>query len=609
MISRFFKAIWRLLSGVSKVISVLIPLVLLGTFLVAIGITLSDSTPEPLPEKAALWIAPSGALLEDRPATDPVAAFLSQEFDSPSLLDDVVQSLRFAAADDRITSVVFNLENVVGPTTSQTLEINAALSEVQASGKPVIALGDFFTQGQYLLAAQADHVLLHPEGGMLLEGFSVYRAYLKRFLDKIRVTMNVFRAGQNKSAVEPYIRDSMSDSEREVVSRWLNSLWSAYAVLAEQGRDKPAGSLNAYIETFPEQLEVSGGDLSGVAVSAGWVDELTDHAEMEERLREWVGATNEDGDAEMIPFERYLEDMKMQHYPEEEALPLIAIVPVEGTLMPGESEEGLAGSDTIEAYIDRAVETEDLAAVVLRINSPGGSVFASDLIRRKLNELKTLEVPLVVSMGTVAASGGYWIAAEADEIWALPTTLTGSIGAFSAFPTFEGLVDYANITVDGVGTTSLAGQASLERGVSPEMQRVLQAMADHTYDDFVELVARGRQLDRSDVDQIAEGLVWTGQEALEIGLVDQLGGLDEAVAAAAALAEVDAWRVRRIGEPPSFEGLLLAELSRSFNLKSLSPSGWVQTLMQTFRPALQGLDQFRDPMNVYVQCLLCGPTP
>ena len=609
MISRFFKAIWRLLSGVSKVISVLIPLVLLGTFLVAIGITLSDSTPEPLPEKAALWIAPSGALLEDRPATDPVAAFLSQEFDSPSLLDDVVQSLRFAAADDRITSVVFNLENVVGPTTSQTLEINAALREVQASGKPVIALGDFFTQGQYLLAAQADHVLLHPEGGMLLEGFSVYRAYLKRFLDKIRVTMNVFRAGQNKSAVEPYIRDSMSDSEREVVSRWLNSLWSAYAVLAEQGRDKPAGSLNAYIETFPEQLEASGGDLSGVAVSAGWVDELTDHAEMEERLREWVGATNEDGDAEMIPFERYLEDMKMQHYPEEEALPLIAIVPVEGTLMPGESEEGLAGSDTIEAYIDRAVETEDLAAVVLRINSPGGSVFASDLIRRKLNELKTLEVPLVVSMGTVAASGGYWIAAEADEIWALPTTLTGSIGAFSAFPTFEGLVDYANITVDGVGTTSLAGQASLERGVSPEMQRVLQAMADHTYDDFVELVARGRQLDRSDVEQIAEGLVWTGEEALGIGLVDQLGGLDEAVAAAAALAEVDAWRVRRIGEPPSFEGLLLAELSRSFNLKSLSPSGWVQTLMQTFRPALQGLDQFRDPMNVYVQCLLCGPTP
>ena len=609
MISRFFKAIWRFLSGVSKVISVLIPLVLLGTFLVAIGVTLSDSTPEPLPEQAALWIAPSGALLEDRPATDPVAAFLNQEFDSPSLLDDVVQSLRYAAVDDRITSVVFNLENVVGPTTSQTLEINKALREVQASGKPVIALGDFFTQGQYLLAAQADHVLLHPEGGMLLEGFSVYRAYLKRFLDKIRVTMNVFRAGQNKSAVEPYIRDSMSDSEREVVSRWLGSLWTAYALLAEQGRDKPAGSLNAYIESFPDQLEASGGDLSGVAVSAGWVDELADHAEMEARLRDWVGATNEEGDAEMIPFERYLDEIKMQHHPEEEGLPLIAIVPVEGTLMPGESEEGLAGSDTIEAYIDRALEAEDLAAVVLRINSPGGSVFASDLIRRKLGELKALEVPLVVSMGTVAASGGYWIAAEADEIWALPTTLTGSIGAFSAFPTFEGLVDYADITIDGVGTTSLAGQASLDRGISPEMQRVLQAMADHTYDDFVDLVARGRDLKQTDVEQIAEGLVWTGEEAVEIGLVDQLGGLDEAVAAAAALADLEAWRVRRIGEPPSFEGLLLQELSRSFNLKAMSPGGWVQTLMRTLRPALQGLDRFRDPMNVYVQCLICGPTP
>ena len=221
---RLLKGIWRVLSGISRVITVLAPLVFVAIFVIAFSAGLSDSTPEPLPEKAALLIAPSGPLVEDAPPVDPVSAFLNQDYDQPTLLNDLVRAIRWAAEDDRITALVLDLENLAGPSTSQTLEISDAMAEFQAAGKPVIAAGDFYTQAHYLLASQADHILLHPEGGMFLEGFSVYRSYLKTFLEKIRVTMHVFRAGESKSAVEPYLRDDMSETERRIVAQWLGGL-------------------------------------------------------------------------------------------------------------------------------------------------------------------------------------------------------------------------------------------------------------------------------------------------------------------------------------------------------------------------------------------------
>jgi protease-4 len=423
------------------------------------------------------------------------------------------------------------------------------------------------------------------------------------------VTMHVFRAGDNKSAVEPYLRDDMSDSERAVVSRWISGLWAAYTDLAETGREMPAGALNTFIETFAEQLAASNNDLAETLMAGGWVDVLADHAEMNALLVERVGATDDDGLAQTVDFERYFEDMKQQRMLAEEGLPLIAIVPVEGTLVPGESEEGMAGSDTINGYIDTAMEAEDIAAIVLRVNSPGGSVFASDLIRRKLSEASEAGIPIVVSMGTVAASGGYWISAEADQIWALPTTLTGSIGAFAAFPTIEGIFEYLGVTSDGVGTTSLAGAVSLDRGVSPEMARIIEALSYSAYDDFVDLVARGREMDPEAVKEIAGGLVWTGAEAAGIGLVDELGGLDQAVAAAAALAGVDNWRTGRTTMPLSFESVLLEELSRTLGATMSFGGAWTDSLVASFKPVVKGLSDLRDPMHVYVQCLACAPVP
>ena len=604
---RLLKGIWRVLSCISRAISVLVPLLFVTIFVIAFSTTLNESTPEPLPERAALLIAPSGPLVEDSPPVDTLSAFINQDYDQPVLLNDVVRSIRWAATDERITSLVFDLENLAGPSTSQTLEISSAIEVFRASGKPVIAAGDFYSQAHYLLASQADHILLHPEGGMFLEGFSVYRSYLRSFLEKIRVTMHVFRAGENKSAVEPYLRDDMSDEEREVVSRWLEGLWAKYTELAESGRELPAGTLDQFIASFAAQLDASDNDLAETMLAAGWVDMLADHAQMEDALAEWVGVTDEDGHAEVIPLDRYVEDVKMSRSLTEESLPLIAIIPVEGTLMPGDSEEGMAGSDTINGYIDTALESEDLAAVVLRVNSPGGSVFASDLIRRKLLEVADADIPIVVSMGTVAASGGYWIAAEADEIWALPTTITGSIGAFSAFPTIEGIVEYIGVTVDGVGTTPLAGAASFNRGLSPEMASIVQALAYGAYDDFIELVASGRDMSEQAVRDVADGLVWTGAEAAERGLVDDLGGLDEAVTAAARLAGVEDWRTARTRVPPSFESVLLQELSRSFGMVTAPLGGWFESLVSAFKPVVRSLSSLRDPMHVYAQCLSCAP--
>ena len=604
---RLLKGIWRVLSGISRAISVLVPLLFVTIFVIAFSTTLNESTPEPLPERAALLIAPSGPLVEDSPPVDTLSAFINQDYDQPVLLNDVVRSIRWAATDERITSLVFDLENLAGPSTSQTLEISSAIEVFRASGKPVIAAGDFYSQAHYLLASQADHILLHPEGGMFLEGFSVYRSYLRSFLEKTRVTMHVFRAGENKSAVEPYLRDDMSDEEREVVSRWLEGLWATYTELAESGRELPAGTLDQFIASFAAQLDASDNDLAETMLAAGWVDMLADHAQMEDALAEWVGVTDEDGYAEFISLDRYVEDVKMSRSLTEENLPLIAIIPVEGTLMPGDSEEGMAGSDTINGYIDTALEAEDLAAIVLRVNSPGGSVFASDLIRRKLREVADADISIVVSMGTIAASGGYWIAAEADEIWALPTTLTGSIGAFSAFPTIEGIVEYIGVTVDGVGTTPLAGAASLNRGLSPEMASIVQALAYGAYDDFIELVASGRDMSEQAVREVADGLVWTGAEAAERGLVDELGGLDEAVAAAARLAGVEEWRTARTRVPPSFESVLLQELSRSFGMVAAPLGGWFESLVSAFKPAIKSLSSLRDPMHVYAQCLPCAP--
>ena len=596
------KAIWRILAGISKAITVLVPLVFFVVFIVVLSVSVSENVPEPLPQRAALLIAPEGRLVEDRTAREPIDALLANDLGSETLLQTVISSIEAAASDDRITAIVLDLESLDGPSTSQSVEIIKALHLFSEVGKPIVAVGDYFTQSHYLLASQADHVFLHPEGGVSLMGFGVYRTYLRQFLENIKVKFHVFRAGENKSAVEPYLRDDMSPQEREVVGQWLNSLWGDYTELVEKGRNMESGSVTAFINDFSARLEASEGDLARVFLDAGFVDALLYDDELEDKVATLVDAFDEEGDIELVSLRRYASDIRE---PIDADQPLLAVIPIEGTLMPGESMQGVAGSDSIVEQLERAVDA-DVAAIVLRINSGGGSVFASEVIRAKVEAISGDGIPIVVSMAGAAASGGYWIAAAADEIWALPSTITGSIGAFSLFPTIEGVFDYAGATVDGVGTTAMAGSFDPARPLDEQSERILQAIIDGTYREFLSLVASSRGMTIDEVDAIAGGKVWSGRQAKENGLVDKLGGLDDAIASAADLAQLDTFEWRRFGQSISPQQLLLEELGKGFGVSVPASLSAVMTWVKPLYDQHSIMMQLNDPKHVYLHCFDCS---
>ena len=610
-IKRVFGGVWRVLSGISKGISVLLPILLLAYVAGALLLGFKAAQPDPMPDKGALLVNPSGVLVENRTPLEPFDA-LMQGDSGEVLLPVLIKAITNAADDDRVTALVMDLQALAGPSVTQTLEIKVALDTFKASGKPVVAIGDYYDQGQYALAAQADTVVLHPEGGINLYGFAIYKSYVKQLLENAKITMNVFRVGENKSAVEPFLRDDMSDSERDVIGRWLGDLWDSYTGLVEESRGFEPGAVQQFINEFPDRLEIAGGDQPQLMLDAGFVDQLLTHDQQDQFLADLVGATDEDGHYQTIEYGAYAQlDAYTMPGSSEDAVseavtPLIAIVPIEGELIPGESMQGFAGSDTVVDQLERAVELEGLAAVVLRINSPGGSVFASEVMRQKILAIKELGLPVVVSMGGLAASGGYYIAADADQIWAHPSTITGSIGVFAAFPTVEKLYDWAGATVDGVSTTGIASAIRFDTGVNPAGRRIINSLIANIYVEFVDLVARGRGLSWDQVNDVAGGLVWSGRDALDIGLVDSLGGLDAAVAAAATLADVSDYETRRVGTPLSPEQLLLEQIGKEFGSVHVPGGSMATRLIKQLVQPLRIMDSLQDPKNIYVRCLECA---
>ena len=604
---RWFKALalglWRFVKGFNRVVITLVPLVITIYIVAIVVLAIQEVQPEPIPERTALLIAPSGQIVENRSQREPVDALL-QASEGEVLLFSLTRALRAAADDERITSIILDLQDLPVLSTAHAMELTSSLELFKATGKPVIAVGDYFSQGHYLLASQADIVVMNPEGGLELTGFAFYRNYLKTFLDNIYVKMNVFRVGENKSAVEPYLRDDMSPQQREVVGAWLGDLWRIYAEQVEQGRGLSSGQLETFINTFPEQLEQAGGDAAQLMMDAGLIDELLHESGREALLAEVINGNVESEDYQAITVEHYLSALEEPADPTEDQ-GTIAVVVVEGEMIPGESSQGFAGAQTVVGQIDAALADESVAAIVLRINSPGGSVFAAEVMRQRLLEVKERDLPLVVSMGPLAASGGYYIAADADQIWAQRATLTGSIGVFAAFPTLERLYGWAEIGVDGVKTTELATVARLDTGIEPAGERIIQSLIGNIYQDFIGLVASGRNMDVDAVDAIAGGRVWSGEDAMEIGLVDALGGLYDAVDSAAQLASLDNPKTRLFGTPISPEQLILEQLGREFGAVHIPGFSTLQRYAQQFAPALTFIDSLQDPRNTYVRCLNC----
>jgi protease-4 len=452
--------------------------------------------------------------------------------------------------------LALDLNRMAGGGLSKLQDLKLAIESFKKSGKPVVAFSDIYFQPQYYLASLADEVFVHPMGMVLLQGYGGYRRYYKEALDKIDARWNVFRVGEYKSAVEPYLRSGMSDEAREARREWLGDLWNSYRGDVAAARDLEPAVLESYVDEFHLRLEAHGGNGAQLALAEDLVDRVAARDEVRARLIELAGEDEDSGSFKQIGPLSYLAATEGT---KREGEGVVGVVVAKGAILDGSQPPGTIGGDSTAALIRSLREDDDVKAVVLRVDSPGGSAFAAEIIRREVELTREAGKPVVASMGSVAASGGYWISMSADQIWASESTITGSIGIYAMIPTFERSLEKIGVRIDGVGTHPLAGAARIDRDLPPEASTAMQLLIDQGYRDFITKAAEGRGMEVDEIDRIARGRVWSGQDALDLGLVDHLGGLDQAIAAAAELAELeDDHKIRFVEEQPSRREQLLS---------------------------------------------------
>lgn len=514
-----------------------ITLFLLG-FVVTLVLLMTGGPAPRVPEKAVLVWAPQGTLVdesESERASTLGRYFFGEQFKKTQVAD-LVTVLNRAANDSRIKMAVLRLEDMGAGGMAQLQELTAAIRNFETKGKSVIASSLRYTQPQYLLAAQAQKVYLDPIGDIELKGFGLYQHYFKELLDKFGISVNVSRVGKYKSAAEPFIRADMSLDAREENTAWLDTLWNIYKTEVATGRRFQPDVIDRYVGHYVEELAAQNGDAAQAALKAGLVDKLATDEELQQELGKLVGIDPDTGAYWQIDDRDYLRATNAERATARSSK--IGLIVISGPIVEGESWSGVAGADTIADLIRSGYKNEDIAALVLRINSPGGSLYASEKIRRQVLAAREAGKPIVVSMSSMATSGGYWVAVNANQIWAEDSTITGSIGIFSLQLSVNQLMERLGVNTDSVETTPWAGAMRFDRPLSPDAKRVIQLQVNHGYDRFVTLVSEGRGLSVEAVKQIAQGRVWTGRDAIRIGLVDQVGGLDAATKSAARLAGI-----------------------------------------------------------------------
>lgn len=612
---KVLRFIWRLLNNLRRVFQILLMLLILGLILAGLA-----ETELKIPSSAVLVVAPSGPLVEqlEGDALDRAFAEAQGVGMQQTLLTDVTDSLEAAADDDRIKGVVLELDGLAGGGLPKLQTFATALGKVRDAGKPIIAVGSSFSQDQYYLAAFADEIYLHELGGLFIDGFGYFRTYLKGVIDKLKIDLNVFRTGKYKSFVEPFIRDDMSDTDREASKRWLDALWAAYKADVGAARDIDPQQFDSYANDFVENLREAGGNSAQLALDAGFVDVLVRGAEVEERLLEIAGPSDEDSDAYSgIGYLAYLSRVRANKIdlPGE---PKVGVIVASGQIIDGKAPRGTVGGDSLAALIKQATDDKQVKALVLRVDSPGGSMFASEVVSDQLSQLKLMGKPFVVSMSTVAASGGYYIAMLADEIWASETTITGSIGVFAVVPTFQRSLDGFGIHVDGFGTTQLSGQFRVDRELGEDAREFLQLSIDEAYRVFVGKVADARSMSFERADNLAQGRVWVGSDALAVGLVDEIGGLDDAILSAANLAGLDddEFSVRNI-EPElnfserlalQFAGQAMSVLaSLGIDVERRWGGSIADRLVKRLEHEIGQFAALNDPRGIYYHCLCALP--
>lgn len=603
IVVRFFRFLW----GTVKVFNTLVFSLVSILIISAIGYAIVSQAGSSLPTGGALILNPTGTLVEQQTVVGAAALLQGEELPQQTLVKDVVDALAFARDDDGIELVVLELEGLDQGLLPTLERIASAIVDFKSSGKTVIATADNYSQSALYLAAQADEVLLNPEGMALPEGFSMYRTYFKSFLDEYDVTVNLFKVGKYKSAVDPFLRDNMSEEDRTARQAILDTWWQSYTTSIETARGMPGGTIDAMLNNAPETLRSVEGDLARLSLEQGLVDQLLTDTQRRRYLMDIAGEDADRGDYRGVGYMDYL---RARPASTQLAADKVAVVTAVGNIFDGNAPAGEIGSKTLTKLIRQARSDSAVKAIVLRIDSGGGSKSASEIIRSELQAAQDSGIPVVASMGSVAASGGYWIAASADEIWASPTTVTGSIGIFGLMPSLENTLARFGIYGDGVATTPLAGGASATRGISPVYGEVLQTIIEAGYQQFLSTVATGRDMEVDDVHEVAQGRIWTGEAAREIGLVDELGDLEQAVRAAANLAGMNDYAVWYVEPELSMKEQLLSRLSES--VISYLPStadNPVSRVTRIIQQEVGLLGQLNDPRHAYVICGDCPVSP
>lgn len=588
-----FRFLWATVDGVRRVLA---NLLLLFFLLMLFGLWWAGRTP-PLPDKAALVIAPVGRLVEATTPPSPSDLLAGGRGVAEVQLDDVLQAIRRAKGDSRIQMLVIAPERLGPSSVSKLAAIRDEIASFKESGKPVYAYAGRFNQSQYYLASAADQVFMAPDGYALVQGLAAYNTFYKRALDQLGVKVHVFRAGKYKSFVEPYTLTGMSDENRSMTQGLLDSVWANLKADMSSTRKLPEEAIDTYVNDYRAQLAAAGGDPAQMAVDGGLVDRLMDTNAWEAFLAEQIGR-DADGDLLLVGMDGYLGSTGDWLSREGAG---IAVLTLQGAIVDGDGPPGTVGGSTVSQMLRELRDNERVKAVVLRIDSPGGSAFAAEQIRVAVEGVRAAGKPVVASFSSVAASGGYWIATGADEVWAYPMTLTGSIGVFGLFPDISEPLGELGIDVDGVRTAPLAGALDPRRPLSDDARDALQLSVEHTYTQFIQRVSKARKISISEADALGQGRVWTGAEAKARGLVDELGGLEQAVAAAARLANVSDYHRIEASEPLPLRLQLLKEfLPEASAGNGVAP--WVSRLMRE----ADALLDWNDPANLYAHCL-CEP--
>lgn len=611
-ITRISKSLFQLLNVSRKIIINLVFFTVL--LIIFIGISSSEDAII-VPENSALVLNIQGDIVEQKREIDPFDAFLNEALEqSPEnpevLIGDLIKAIDHAVNDDRIQLLVLKTEGMQSAGLTKLRDIAHAIERFKESGKKVIAYGDQFQQDQYYLASYADEIWLNPNGWMLLDGYGTYSLYFKTALEKLSINQHIFRVGTFKSAVEPYMRDNMSDDAKEANELWLNDLWAQYKQDVAAQRKFSVDNFDETTADLLDKLEKSDGKIAQYALSNHWVDALKTRNEITNTLVGLVGKNKRDS-YNHITFKDYF-NANFTSLPHEELETTtndkIAIVVAKGTILDGVQSPGTIGGDTIAGYLKKARFDQNVKAVVLRVDSPGGSAYASEIIRQEVELLKAAGKPVVASMGTYAASGGYWISASANKIIASPTTITGSIGIFGMLMTFEDSLKRLGIFTDGVGTTELAG-FGITRPLNNGLSKILQLGIERGYQDFIELVAENRAMPVNDVDAIAQGRVWSGAKAKDLGLVDRLGNINDAIDEAAHLANLSVYSTELIEKERSPQDIfmenLFGQMSSYLPSSAMPKVGNVERLINELKQQYSTINQLNDPQGIYTYCLVC----